>query len=85
MHVVSYSEARSSLKAVLDRVANDHDATLIHRRGGQNAVILSEAAYTSMMETMHLLASPANAAHLAKSIAQHKAGMAQRRDLVQPE
>lgn len=66
-------------------MVNDHDATLIHRRGGENAVILSETAYTSMVETMHLLAAPANAAHLAKSIAQHKAGKAARRELVQPE
>ena len=84
MHVVSYSEARSSLKAVLDRVANDHDATLIHRRGGENAVILSESAYTSMMETMYLLSSPANAAHLSESIAQYRAGKAQRRALLKP-
>ena len=34
------------------------------------------------METMHLLSAPANAAHLAKSIAQHKAGKAIRRKLV---
>ena len=37
------------------------------------------------METMHLLATPANTAHLAKSIAQHKAGRAVRRELVNPE
>jgi PHD/YefM family antitoxin component YafN of YafNO toxin-antitoxin module len=29
------------------------------------------------------LSSPANAAHLAKSIAQHKAGKAVRRELIQ--
>ena len=34
--------------------------------------------YQSIMETLHLLANPANAAHLAKSIAQHKAGKALR-------
>lgn len=83
MHVVSYSEARSSLKAVLDRVANDHDATLIHRRGGENAVILSETAYTSMVETMYLLSSPANARALARAIEQDKQGSAKVHQLIE--
>ena len=38
--------------------------------------------YQSVMETMHLLASPANAAKLAKAIAQDKAGKAKPRKLV---
>jgi antitoxin YefM len=43
---------------------------------------MSLAYFQSMAETLHQLASPANAAHLAKSIAQHKAGKAVRRELV---
>lgn len=82
MHTITYSDARNTLKDVLDRVVNDHDATLIHRREGGNAVVLSEAAYASMMETMHLLSSRANAAHLAKAIAQDKQGKALRRQLL---
>ena len=30
--------------------------------------------YQSLMETLYLLSTPANAAHLAKSIAQHRSG-----------
>jgi antitoxin YefM len=45
-------------------------------------VVMSLDHYESIMETMHLLSTPANAAHLAKSIAQHKAGKARRRELV---
>ncbi len=33
-------------------------------------------------ETMHLLSSPANASHLAESIAQYRVGKAKRRELV---
>ncbi|MEO6319200.1 MAG: type II toxin-antitoxin system prevent-host-death family antitoxin [Polaromonas sp.] len=83
MHVVSYSDARRSLKAVLDRVANDHDATLIHRRGGENAVILSETAYTSMVETIYLLCSPANARALMTAIEQDRQGKTEAHQLVQ--
>ena len=82
MRVVNYSEARNSLKAVLDGVAYDHDITIINRRDGADAVVMSLDHYQSVMETMHLLASPANAAKLAKAIAQDKAGKAKPRKLV---
>ena len=85
MKVITYSEARSSLKSVLDMVHEDADVTIISRRDGADAVVMSLDHYQSIMETMHLLATPANAAHLAKSIAQHKAGKAVRRELVNPE
>ncbi len=83
MRIVTYSEARSSLKSVLDAVQDDADITVISRRGGADAVVMSLDHYQSMMETMHLLSTPANAAHLATSIAQHKAGKATRRTLDQ--
>lgn len=82
MQIVSYSQARNSLKSVIDKAIDDCDAIVIHRRGGDDAVLMSLAQYESMAETLHLLSSPANAAHLAKSIAQHKAGKAIRRELI---
>lgn len=82
MKIVTYSEARGALKAVLDRVHEDADVTIISRRDGADAVVMSLDHYQSIMETMHLLSTPANAAHLAQSIAQHKAGKAARRELV---
>jgi antitoxin YefM len=82
MRVVSYSEARNSLKSVLDTVADDQDITIINRRDGSDAVVMSLEHYQSVMETLHLVASPANAARLAKAIAQDKAGKAKPRKLV---
>ena len=81
MKIITYSEARSSLKSVLDTVHDDADVTVISRRDGADAVVISFDYYQSIMETMHLLASPANAAHLAKSIAEHKSGKATQREL----
>jgi antitoxin YefM len=82
MRVVSFSTARNSLKAVLDTVVQDAEATVITRRDAEDAVVMSLDAYNSLMETVHLLRSPANAAHLKKSIAQYQAGKTQRRDLL---
>ena len=82
MKVLTCSEARSSLKAVLDQVHDDADVTVISRRGGADAVVMSLDHYQSLMETMHLLSTPANAAALAKAVQQDKDGQAQRRELV---
>ena len=82
MRIVTYSEARSSLKAVLDQVNEDADVTVISRRDGADAVVMSLDQYQSIMETMHLLSTPANAAALAKGIGQDRKGQARRRELV---
>ena len=74
MQVVSFSEARESFKAVLDRVEADADVTLITRRHAQGAVVMSLDTYNSLMETVHLLRSPANAAHLQRSLEQAERG-----------
>jgi antitoxin YefM len=81
MHVVNFSEARNSLKDVIDRVVKDADVTIISRRDAADAIIMSLDHYNSLMETVHLLESPANAAHLAQSIAQLRSGQARRHDL----
>ena len=85
MQVVSFSEARQSFKAVLDRVEADADVTLITRRDASSAVLMSLETYNSLMETVHLLKSPANAAHLARSIEQYRKGEVRQQGLVDVE
>ncbi|MCX2499451.1 type II toxin-antitoxin system Phd/YefM family antitoxin [Plesiomonas shigelloides] len=81
MRIVSFTEARNSLKSVLDSVVNDADTTIITRRDADDAVVMSLDYYNSLMETVHLLRSPANADHLNRSIAQFKAGRVTQREL----
>ncbi len=82
MKIVSFTEARNGLKAVLDGVVNDADTTVITRRDSEDAVVMSLDYYNSLMETVHLLRSPANAEHLNRSIAQYKNGKVSQRDLI---
>lgn len=82
MRIVSFTEARNSLKAVLDAVVNDADTTVITRRDSEDAVVMSLDYYNSLMETVHLLRSPSNAEHLNRSIAQFKAGKVTHRELI---
>lgn len=82
MRVVNFSEARNNLKSVIDQVVDDADVTVIARRDAPDAVLMSLDAYNSLMETVHLLKSPANAAHLARSIEQHREGKLLKQALV---
>lgn len=82
MRIVSYTEARNSLKSVLDSVVNDADCTVITRRDAQDAVVMSMDYYNSLIETVHLLKSPANAARLNQSIEQYKNGNIKARELI---
>ena len=81
MRVINFSEARNTLKAVLDRVVNDADYTIISRRDADDAVVMSLDQFNGLMETVHLLKSPANAAHLAKSIKQYQEGQVVQHEL----
>lgn len=83
MKVVTYSHARNALKSVLDGVLQDADVTLISRRDAEgDAVVMSLDYYNSIMETLHLLSTPANAAALARAIQQDKAGKSQAQQLL---
>jgi antitoxin YefM len=82
MKVVTYTYARNALKSILDGVIQDADVTIISRRDAEgDAVVMSLDSYNSIMETLHLISNPANAAALARAIAQDKAGMAQQYSL----
>ena len=82
MRVINFSEARNKLKSVLDQVVEDSDYTVISRRDAEDAIVMSLDHFNGLMETVHLLKSPANAAHLARSIAQYRSGKVENHELV---
>ncbi len=73
MDIVSYSETRANLKAIMDRVVNDHIPIAITRQRGKPVVLVSMDEWNSLQETMYLLSSP-NAAQLLQSVAKIKEG-----------
>lgn len=85
MKIVNFSDARNSLKSVIDQVVEDADVAVISRRDAPDAVVMSFDHYNSLMETVYLLSTPANAAHLAASIGQLRSGRASRRQLIDVE
>ena len=81
MRIINYSDARNSLKSVIDSVVADADVAIIIGRNAGDAVVMSRDYYESIVATLHLVSTSANAAHLAKSIAQHKTGKTKRRTM----
>ena len=67
MEAITFTEARNNLAKHLDRVVNDSNITIIRRRRGKAAVLMSLAEYESWKETMHLLRGK-NAMRLLKSV-----------------
>jgi antitoxin YefM len=74
MITANYTEFRTGLKKFLDDFENNHETLIIKRGTGKGTVLLSLDEYNSMIETMHLLSSKANADRLYESINQMKAG-----------
>ena len=81
MRTISFSDARNRLKQVIDQVVDDADVAVITRRDAPDAVVMSLDTFNSWQEMVHLLRTPANAAHLAKSIKQLRAGKLKSRAL----
>lgn len=84
MRTVNFSEARSNLKDVLDRVVDDADVTIITRRDAEDVVVMSLDTWNSWKETEYLLASPANARRLREAIAGLDEGRRLYRELIEP-
>jgi len=72
--IISYTEARNNLKAVMDKVWDDCAPVVITRAGGGAVVVMSKEEYDSWKETDYLLSSPANAARLREALDNSKQG-----------
>ena len=72
MIAANYTEFRTGLKKFLDTVENNNETLIIKRGSGKGTVMISLSEYNSIMETLHLLSSKANANRLYESIKQMK-------------
>jgi antitoxin YefM len=68
MSHVSYSDLRSNLAKYMEEVCDSRTPLHVTRQNARSVVMLSEDEYEGIMETLHLLRSPANAAHLLQAI-----------------
>jgi antitoxin YefM len=68
MQAVTYTEARASFAAMLDKVNDDHAPVLITRQSGKPAVLMSLEDFSAWEETAYLLRSPENARRLMGAV-----------------
>lgn len=80
MDVMTYTDARASLKDVMDRVIHDHVEVVVTRKNREAVVMISLDEYNAIQETLHLQKSPENARRLQSSISQLDAGHGTERD-----
>jgi antitoxin YefM len=83
MIAANYTEFRTRLKNYLDAVENNNETLIIKRGSGTGTVMISLNEYNSIMETVHLLSTEANAKRLRESIKQMKEGQLVKKELIE--
>ena len=67
MTALTYSQARSELAKIMDKVCDDHSPIIITRKNRRSVVMISLEDYEALEETAYLLRSPRNATRLLES------------------
>jgi len=83
MIAANFTEFRTKLKKFLDTVEENNETLIIKRGTGKGTVMISLAEYNSVMETVHLLSTKANADRLYESIKQMKNGKGIQQELIE--
>jgi len=70
----SYSSLRENLASVLDRVVEEQEVVIVHRRGSKDVALLPASELAGLIETAHLLRSPRNAKRLLTALRRAESG-----------
>lgn len=81
MQAVTLKDAKRNLPRLVEQVLADAEARIVVTDEGQQVVVMPLDEFNSWKETLYLLANPANAAHLRRSIAEADLGQAQSQEL----
>lgn len=84
MRTIMFSKAREELAGLLDEVSNDRIPVEIVRRNKPSAILIDKDEFEGMLETMHLMSTPANAKRLMEAIENVGEGKVEFHDLIDP-
>lgn len=68
----TYTHARAKLASLLDEVTKNREVVIIQRRGCEDVAMITADELSGILETAHLLRSPANAKRLLKTLERAK-------------
>ena len=72
--ITSPTDARNDFFKLLDLVVENHQVYIINRRDDENVALIAESDLVSLIETVYLFRSPANARRLLDAIEESKTG-----------
>jgi antitoxin YefM len=72
--ITSPTDARNDFFKLLDLVVENHQVYIINRRDDENVALISESDLMSLIETVYLLRSPANARRLMDAMEESQTG-----------
>ncbi len=64
----TYTHARAQLASLLDQVINDREIVIVQRRRAADVAMIAADELAGLLETVHLLRSPANAERLLNAL-----------------
>jgi antitoxin YefM len=70
----SPTAARQDFFQMLDRIAEEREIYIINRPDGENIALIPESDLNSLIETVYLFRSPANARRLLDALDEAKSG-----------
>jgi antitoxin YefM len=65
---ITYSQVRANLATILDRVSENREIVKITRRNGADVALIAADELSSLLESVYLLRSPANAKRLFRAM-----------------
>jgi antitoxin YefM len=74
MPTITYTEARERLASVWDETVSTREPVVIDRRGHESVVLVPAGEWRGLVETAHLLRSPANARRLLGALTRLEQG-----------
>lgn len=70
MNTITAQQATKTFPDLFQQILQDLEPIIVMAEDGQSVVMLPLVEYNAWQETLHLLSTPANVAHLQQSIAE---------------